>query len=33
MMENPRPGEENIIKDIRDLFRQEKKLKQLKTEY
>ena len=32
-MENPRPGEENIIKDIRDLFRQEKKLKQLKTEY
>ena len=33
MMENPRPGEENIIKDIRNLFRQEKKLKQLKTEY
>ena len=32
-MENPRPGEENIIKDIRELFRQEKKLKQLKTEY
>ena len=32
-MENPRPGEENIIKDIRNLFRQEKKLKQLKTEY
>ena len=33
MMQNPRPGEENIIKDIRNLFRQEKKLKQLKTEY
>ena len=32
-MQNPRPGEENIIKDIRNLFRQEKKLKQLKTEY
>ena len=32
-MENPRPGEENIIKDIRNIFRQEKKLKQLKTEY
>ena len=26
-MQNPRPGEENIIKDIRNLLRQEKKLK------
>ena len=24
-MENPRPGEEKIIKDIRNLFRQKKK--------
>ena len=23
-MENPRPGEENIIKDVRNLFRLEK---------
>ena len=32
-MENPRPGEEKIIKDIRNLFRQKKKkLKRLKIE-
>ena len=32
-MENPRSEEENIIKDIRNLSRLEKKLKQLKIEY
>ena len=33
MMENPRPEEENIIKDIRSISRQEKETKQLKIEY
>ena len=32
-MENLSSEEENIIKDIRNLFRLEKKLKQLKIEY
>ena len=30
MMENPRPEEEKIIKDIRNLFRQEKETKAIK---
>ena len=29
-MENPRSGKENIIKDIRDLFRLEKETKEIK---
>ena len=33
MMKNPKPEEENIIKDVRNLFIQKKKLKQLKLEY
>ena len=32
-MENLGPEEENIIKDIRNIFRLEKKLKELKIEY
>ena len=32
-MKNLRPEEENIIKDIRNLFTQKKKMKQLKIEY
>ena len=32
-MKNPKPEEENIIKDVRNLFIQKKKLKQLKLEY
>ena len=30
MMENPRPEEEKIIKDIRNLFRIEKEIKAIK---
>ena len=30
MMENPRPEEENIIKDIRNLFRLKKETKAIK---
>ena len=33
MMENLSLEEENIIKDMRNLFRQKKKLEQLKIEY
>ena len=33
MIENPRLEKEKIIKDIRNLFTQKKKLKQLKIEY
>ena len=32
-MKNLGPEEENIIKDIRNIFRLEKKLKELKIEY
>ena len=32
-MENPRSGEEKIIKDIKNLFRLKKKLKKLKIQY
>ena len=32
-MQNPRPEEDNIIKDIRSLFRPKNKLNQLKIEY
>ena len=32
MMENPRPEVESIIKVIRNVFRLEKKLKQLKVD-
>ena len=31
MMENPRPEEEKLIKDIRNLFRQEKEIKAIKN--
>ena len=31
MMENPRPEEEKIIKDIRNLFRREKETKEIEN--
>ena len=33
MIENPRSEEEKIIKDIRNLFRLKKRLKELKIQY